>query len=288
MSRAAEYVDRTVQCASPVGLHRMAYREWGAADNPRVLICVHGLTRNGQDFDPLASALASEFRVICPDIVGRGRSEWLPSASLYGIPQYVADMVTLIARLDVECVSWLGTSLGGLVGMALASLDGSPVSRLLLNDLGPRIEAVALRRIADYLGRAPRFASEEDAERYIRQVGAPYGSLSGAQWRHLTRVVLRRVADGGFELNFDPAIAESFRLAIAGGDIDLWPVYERIRCPTLLVRGELSDLLSRETAQAMAERGPRPRVIEVPRVGHAPMFLDEAQIAIARDFFLGD
>ena len=287
MSRAAEYVDRTVQCASPVGLHRMAYREWGAADNPRVLICVHGLTRNGQDFDPLASALASEFRVICPDIVGRGRSEWLPSASLYGIPQYVADMVTLIARLDVECVSWLGTSLGGLVGMALASLDGSPVSRLLLNDLGPRIEAVALRRIADYLGRAPRFASEEDAERYIRQVGAPYGSLSGAQWRHLTRVVLRRVADGGFELNFDPAIAESFRLAIAGGDIDLWPVYERIRCPTLLVRGELSDLLSRETAQAMAERGPRPRVIEVPRVGHAPMFLDEAQIAIARDFFLG-
>ena len=288
MSRAAEYVDRTVQCASPVGLHRMAYREWGAADNPRVLICVHGLTRNGQDFDPLASALASEFRVICPDIVGRGRSEWLPSASLYGIPQYVADMVTLIARLDVECVSWLGTSLGGLVGMALASLDGSPVSRLLLNDLGPRIEAVALRRIADYLGRAPRFASEEEAERYIRQVGTPYGSLSSAQWRHLTRVVLRRVADGGFELNFDPAIAESFRLAIAGGDIDLWPVYERIRCPTLLVRGELSDLLSRETAQAMAERGPRPRVIEVPRVGHAPMFLDEAQIAIARDFFLGD
>ena len=286
---AARFVERTVSCVSPSGLHRMAYTEWGAADNPRVLICVHGLSRNGRDFDVLAQALAADYRVICPDIVGRGRSDWLRDAANYGIAQYVADMIVLIARLNVDSVAWLGTSMGGLIGMVLASLGGTPISRLLLNDVGPVIAAESIKRIGDYIGRTPRFESFADAEQYIRRVSAPFGRLTDEQWRHLTESSVRQRADGGFELRFDAAgIAESFRRATTAGEIDLWPIYERIACPTLVVRGAESDLLSRETAQAMAGRGPRPQLVEVPGVGHAPMFMDEAQIAIARRFFAGN
>ena len=286
---AARFVERTVSCVSPSGLHRMAYTEWGAADNPRVLICVHGLSRNGRDFDVLAQALAADYRVICPDIVGRGRSDWLRDAANYGIAQYVADMIVLIARLNVDSVAWLGTSMGGLIGMVLASLEGTPISRLLLNDVGPVIAAESIKRIGDYIGRTPRFESFADAEQYIRRVSAPFGRLTDEQWRHLTESSVRQRADGGFELRFDAAgIAESFRRATTAGEIDLWPIYERIACPTLVVRGAESDLLSRETAQAMAGRGPRPQLVEVPGVGHAPMFMDEAQIAIARRFFAGN
>jgi pimeloyl-ACP methyl ester carboxylesterase len=261
----------------------MAYAQWGARDNPRVLLCVHGMSRNGSDFSQLARALAADYRVVCPDLVGRGRSDWLRDPAGYSIAQYVADLLVLIARLDVERVDWLGTSLGGLIGMALASLDGAPVARLVLNDVGPLIAGEALARIGDYLGRAPKFASVADAESYIRQVSAPFGALSDESWRQLTESSLRRCADGRFEMRYDPAIAQSFRLAV-GADLDLWPIYDRISCPTLLVRGELSDLLSAATAQAMAVRGPRPQVVCVPGVGHAPMFMDESQIAIVSDF----
>ena len=286
---AARFVERTVSCVSPCGLHRMAYTEWGAADNPQVLICVHGLSRNGRDFDVLAQALAADYRVICPDIVGRGRSDWLRDAANYGIAQYVADMIVLIARLNVDSVAWLGTSMGGLIGMVLASLEGTPISRLLLNDVGPVIAAESIKRIGDYIGRTPRFESFADAEQYIRRVSAPFGRLTDEQWRQLTESSVWQRADGGFELRFDAAgIAESFRRATTAGEIDLWPIYERIVCPTLLVRGAESDLLTRETAQAMAGRGPRPQLVEVPGVGHAPMFMDEAQIAIARRFFAGN
>ena len=273
----------SVCCASPSGLHRMVYAQWGARDNPRVLLCVHGLARNGSDFEQLARALAADYRVVCPDLVGRGRSDWLRDPAGYSIAQYVADLLVLIARLDVERVDWLGTSLGGLIGMALASLDGAPVARLVLNDVGPLIAGEALARIGDYLGRAPKFASVADAESYIRQVSAPFGALSDANWRQLTESSLRQCADGRFEMRYDPAIAQSFRRAV-GTDLDLWPIYDRISCPTLLVRGELSDLLSAATAQAMAGRGPRPQVVSVPGVGHAPMFMDEPQIAIVADF----
>ena len=282
----SQFFERSVLCASPSGLHRMAYTQWGAPDNPRVLLCVHGLSRNGRDFDDLARALAADYRVVCPDVVGRGRSDWLRDPAHYAIAQYVADLVVLIARLDVEHVHWLGTSMGGLIGMALASFDHSPISRLLLNDVGPLIPAASIRRIGDYLGRAPKFADFAAAESYIRLVSAPFGTLSDAQWRRLTESSLRRAADGRLEMNYDPAIADSFRRATEGGDIDLWPLYERISCPTLLVRGADSDLLLPETAQAMTRRGPRAKLREVPGVGHAPMFMDAAQIALARDFFL--
>ena len=287
MSPGSDFRQSSVQCTSPSGLHRMAYTEWGKRDNPRVLICVHGLSRNGRDFDALARVLAGDYRVVCPDVVGRGLSDWLRDPARYTIAQYVADMMVLIARLDVDGVHWLGTSLGGLIGMVLASLPGSPVTRLLLNDVGPVVTAEAIRRIADYLGRAPKFAGVADAENYIRAVSAPFGALSDAQWRGLTESSIRPAEGGGFEMRYDPAIATTFRSATADGQIDLWPIYDRVRCTTLLLRGARSDLLTVQTAQAMAARGPRPQVIEVREVGHAPMFLDAAQIDIVRGFFPG-
>ena len=280
--------ERSVQCASPSGLHRMAYTEWGDPANPQVLVCVHGLSRNGRDFDDLARAMTDSHRVVCPDIVGRGRSDWLRDPSGYGVPQYVTDMMVLIARLDVETVQWLGTSMGGLIGMVLASLPGTPVSRLLLNDVGPAISSESIRRIGEYIGRAPKFAGLEEAERYIRAVSAPFGALSDTQWRALTESSVRQAADGGLEMIYDPKIADSFHRATAAGMIDLWPMFDRVRCPTRIVRGEFSDLLSAEVAQAMTARGPHPDLVQVPGVGHAPMFMDEAQIAIAREFFTAD
>jgi len=229
--------------------------------------------------------MRQDYRVICPDVVGRGRSDWLSDPAGYDVAQYVADMMILIARLDVQSVHWLGTSMGGLIGMALASLDKTPVTRLLLNDVGPVISAESIRRIGDYIGRAPTFDTFAEAEKYIRLVSAPFGSLSDAQWRSLTESNLRPCADGRFEMCYDPAIAESFRRATSAGEIDLWPIYERIKCPTLVVRGERSDLLTSETVHAMSVCGPRATIVEVPGVGHAPMFMDKAQIAIVQDFF---
>jgi len=244
---------RRVLCSGPHGLHNTAYTEWGDAKNPRVLVCVHGLTRNGRDFDDLARALADEYRVVCPDVVGRGRSDWLADKADYGFPVYVADMLTLIARLDVEQVHWVGTSMGGIIGMLLASQAGSPITRLVLNDVGPVITAASLRRIGQYVGRAPRFADVTAAEAYIREVGAPFGALTDAQWRHLTEYSVRRMddAEGGYAMIYDPGLGEVFRLNPVPVDIDLWPVYEAIRCPTLALRGAESDLVLPETVARM-------------------------------------
>lgn len=281
--------ERHLDCLSPAGFHRMAYVEWGDPANPRVLVCVHGLTRCGRDFDHLAAALAADYRVVCPDVVGRGRSDWLRDPAHYAIPQYAQDMVALIARLDVEAVDWLGTSLGGMIGMALAAQPGAPLRRLILNDVGPLIAGAALKRIGDYLAQPPDFASLAEAEAYIRTVAAPFGRLGDAQWRHLTAHVVKPGAAGRFALRYDPGIAQPFFAAAreaqgGGGDIDLWPLYDAIHCPTLVIRGEHSDLLARDTVAAMRARGPRARAAEVPGVGHAPMFLDAAQVALVREF----
>ena len=281
---AGEPRRRWVQCASPKGLHRMAYLEWGEARNPDVLVCVHGLTRTGRDFDELARALCGRFRIVCPDVAGRGESEWLPDPMLYGVPQYAADMVTLIARLDVESVSWVGTSMGGLIGMALAAQAGSPIKRMVLNDVGPVITKASLDRISSYVGKAPAFASVEEADRYIRAISAAFGPHSDAQWRFLTETWLRRSDDGTWRAHYDPRIGEP-RL-VPEKDIELWSLYDAVRCPTLLMRGELSDLLTRETAAEMARRGPRAKVVEVRGVGHAPTLLHADQIARVRDFLL--
>lgn len=281
---------RYVRCLSPAGFHRMAYVEWGDPANPRVLVCVHGLTRCGRDFDYLAQALAGEYRVVCPDVVGRGVSDWLRDPMHYALPQYAQDMTALLARLDVEQVDWLGTSMGGLIGMALAAQPAAngqpgPIRRLILNDVGPVIAAPALARIGAYLATPPDFASPEEAQAYIRAIAAPFGKLSDAQWRHLTQHVIKSGPDGRLQLRYDPGIAVPFAAAAREGkDIELWALYEAIRCPTRVIRGANSDLLSRETVVAMRERGPRAQAVEIPDVGHAPMFLDDAQVAIVRDF----
>jgi pimeloyl-ACP methyl ester carboxylesterase len=283
-----------VKCLSPAGFHRMTYVEWGDAHNPRVLVCVHGLTRCGRDFDYLGQALASDYRVVCPDVVGRGQSDWLREPLHYAIPQYAADMVALLARLDVAAVDWLGTSMGGMIGMALAAqppADIAPIRRLILNDVGPVIGAGALARIGEYLATPPDFATIEEAERYIRLIAAPFGNLTDGQWRHLTERVVKTGSDGRIALRYDPGIAAPFNAAVAaqgeaGKDVDLWPLYDMIRCPTLVVRGETSDLLSRQTVTAMGERGPRARGVEIPGVGHAPMFMDDIQVAVVQDFLL--
>lgn len=277
--------ERTVQCCSPAGLHRMAYTEWGDPDHPRVLVCVHGLTRCGRDFDFLASSLEGEYRVICPDVVGRGRSDWLADKSFYGMQQYVADMVTLIARLDVEQVDWLGTSMGGLIGMFLAAQANAPVRRLILNDVGPVITAVSIKRIGEYVGKDPRFNTIEQAEQFVRLVSATFGPHDDAQWRHLTQHVVRTAADGKIEFRYDPGIADSYRQSAGSGeDVELWPFYDQIRCPTLVLRGAQSDLLRRETVEEMTRRGPHAESLEIPGVGHAPTFMHDSQVAVVREY----
>lgn len=281
--------ERSVQCISPAGLHHMAYREWGDPANPRVLLCVHGLSRVGRDFDALAAALSDTYRVVCPDVVGRGRSSWLADPKHYVVPQYVADMVTLLARLDGSQVHWLGTSMGGLIGMGLAALPTSPITKLVLNDVGPLIQIAAVRRIAEYLGQAPAFADFSAAQAYVRAVSASFGLRTEAQWKFLTEVSIKPRAghDKGFVMHYDPAIAEPFKLQSAGSaDIDLWPYYDAIRCPVLVTRGELSDLLSRETAEQMNQRGPKAQIVEIAGVGHAPMFMEPDQIEVVRRFLL--
>lgn len=276
---------RVVRCLAPSGLHRMAYTEWGDPANPKVLVCVHGLTRNARDFDHLANAMKGEYRVICPDVAGRGRSDWLKDPSEYGFPQYLADMVTLIARLDVETIHWVGTSMGGLIGMMLAAKPGSPISRLVLNDVGPLITGASLKRIASYVGQTTSFANFREAEAHIRETCAPFGELSARQWHLLTLHSVRAGADRLW-LRYDPAIAEPFRKAFVGVDVNLWPIYDDVRCPTLVVRGAESDLLTHQTAEEMTRRGPKAGLVEIPGVGHAPMFLGDDQVAPVRAFLL--
>jgi pimeloyl-ACP methyl ester carboxylesterase len=277
---------RFVQCASPRGLHRIAYREWGDAKDGDVLVCVHGLGRCARDFDALAAAMSDRYRVVCPDVAGRGDSDWLADPLLYQLPQYVADMVTLIARLDVERVHWVGTSMGVLIGMTLASLPKSPVQKLVINDAGPVVSRVSLERIAAYFGMAPSFPDMAAAEKYVRAVSAPFGPHTDAEWRFLTEVVMRANPDGTLRLHYDPKIAEPFRATMPEKDLELWAFWDAIRCPTLVVRGALSDLLTKDTVAAMANRGPKAKVVEIPGVGHAPTLMHADQVRVVREFLL--
>ena len=285
---------KTVQCCSLTGLHHMSYKEWGDVDNPEILICAHGVTRVGDDFDVLAAALSDHYRVICPDVVGRGRSGRLLNAQLYTVPQYVSDMITLIARVsahnEAAKIDWFGTSMGGLIGMALASLPGNPVRKLVLNDIGPTLDPAALLRIGDYIGQDLKFPDFDTAARFVREVSLSFGEHSDEQWRKLASDVLRQQADGQWVRHYDMGLAQPFRSATPqtakADEAALWACYDAIVCPTLLIRGADSDLLSRETAREMAGRGPRATLVEIPNVGHAPTFIHDDQIAIARQFLI--
>src|SRR5450830_180173 len=286
-----QFVVKTVQCISPGGLHSMAYKEWGDPHNPNVLVCVHGVTRVSDDFDIMARQFAQTYRVICPDVVGRGRSGRLRNPQYYVIPQYVSDMVTLLARLDAETVDWFGTSMGGLIGLGLASLPENPIRRLVLNDIGPSINAAALARIGDYIGQDVRFATFDEAQQSIRTISATFGPHTDEQWHKLAADVLRQDQDGKWGRHYDLRLAEPFKTitpeAASMGEAALWAAYDAITCPTLLVRGELSDLLLPEVAQAMTERGRKAQLVESAGVGHAPTFMHAEQIKLAEDFLLG-
>ncbi len=274
-----------LRCLGPHGFHRVAYYEWGDAENPRVAICVHGLTRNGRDFDMLARALAPRFRVVCPDVAGRGLSQWLTHKQDYGYPVYLADMAAIIARTGVDKVDWIGTSMGGLIGMMLAAQPETPIRRLLLNDIGPFIPRAALERLALYVGKAPLFATLAELEQHLRMIMAPYGALTDAQWHHLATHSSHRNDDRSYGLSYDSAIASAFADPLQ--DVVLWPVWDAIRCPTLVLRGKESDLLLGKTAEEMTQRGPRAQLVEFDGIGHAPALMADDQIAVVRDFLTG-
>jgi len=279
-----EFREAAIRCLDPHGFHWMRYVEWGDPSNHRVLVCVHGLTRNGRDFDHVARALSDAYRVVCPDMPGRGRSDWLRDPADYNYPVYCTDLATLLARLGVETVDWLGTSMGGILGMILASMPGSPVRKLVMNDVGATIPKAAIERIGMYLGKDPPYDSIEALERDLRAV-SPFGDLTDAQWRHLAIHSARQDDHGKWHFRYDPGIAVNFA-AVAPADVDLRPYWSAVHGPVLVLRGETSDLLTAQTLEEMSRR-PRTETLVVPGCGHPPMLMDDMQVAAVRRFLLG-
>jgi len=260
--------------------HSMAYVEFGNPAAPAV-VCVHGLTRNSRDFDPLAEALSDRFHVICPDLPGRGKSSWLPDAGLYQPASYPVALSHLLAYIN-KPVAWVGTSLGGICGLLLAAASNSPITRMVLNDLGPHIPAAALARIRDYMSKAPeRFPSMAALEAHLREIHAPFGKLTDAQWAHLARYSARPVLGGAYALHYDPKIADPIKASVPI-DADMWPLWDLIKIPVLAIRGENSDLLSPETFARMRSDGAQTLTVE--NAGHAPALMDAPTIAAIRAF----
>ena len=278
-----------VPCADADGGHRMAYWCWGDEHAPRLVVCVHGLSRQGRDFDTLARALSDRCRVVCPDVAGRGQSQWLDDPMGYAVPNYVADMVTLAARVNAGTLDWVGTSMGGLIGLAFASLKGAPIRRLVLNDVGPTVEAESIERIREYLGVPIRWASVEEAADYLWSISASFGPHTREQWMALTLPQLKPDGDG-FVPHYDPKIAVPIAAMTpqiaAAAQAMLWQAYDQMTLPTLLLRGAESDLLSPETAHAMTQRGPKARLVEFEGIGHAPMLQQPDQVQVIREFLL--
>jgi pimeloyl-ACP methyl ester carboxylesterase len=291
-----------VSCPDAAGTHRMAYWLWGAADAAHVVVCAHGLSRQGRDFDALARALVARsprpLRVACPDVVGRGRSDWLAQPQGYGIPQYVGDMLHLLGQLHgaapIGVLDWVGTSMGGLIGMGLCGTPNLPlpvpVRRLVLNDVGPVIEWSALQRIGLYLGNTGRFESVQQAADAMWQISRSFGPHTSEQWLALSQAMVRPLPEGGFTLHYDPAIAAPFRKLTEddarNGQAALWQLFDAVRARTLLLRGADSDLLSRATALEMTRRGPQPRLVEFEGVGHAPTLIADNQVEAVASFLL--
>ncbi|MDP3629205.1 MAG: alpha/beta hydrolase [Hydrogenophaga sp.] len=287
-----------VTCPDAAGGHRMAWWQWGDPQAAHVVICVHGLSRQGRDFDVLAQALCERsggrLRVVCPDVVGRGRSDWLKDPAGYQVASYAADMLALLGALKPTTLDWVGTSMGGLIGMVLAGQPQlpCPFRKLVLNDVGPALSWQAIQRIGTYLGVPVRFDSIEQAAEALRLISAGFGPHTREQWLALTAPMLKPAGDGkGLMLHYDPAIALPFRAltpeSSAQGEAVLWQLYDAIQADTLLLRGAQSDLLTPQTALAMTQRGPRARLVEFPGVGHAPTLVAANQVQTVCDFLLG-
>ncbi len=273
---------RSIRGLNTKGFHRLHYTEWGSPGDP-VVICVHGLSQNARSFDALADKLAATHHVACLDVVGRGKSDWLENPAGYNYAQYMADANALIARLGVDRVDWVGTSMGGLVGLMLAAMANSPVRRLVINDIGPFVPQAALKRIGSYMTQDNRFADMAAFEAYLRKVYAPFGLLSDDQWQRIASHGARQNDDGTISPSYDPAIADAFRQGPMS-DVDLWPFWDSITCPTLVLRGADSDILLTETAREMTQRGPNAKVIEFAGIGHAPTLQGGDQIAAVEEF----
>lgn len=274
------------------GVHHIAYTEWGDPHNPHVVICVHGLTRNCRDFDFLARAFETRCRVFCVDVAGRGQSGWLDNAQDYDHYQlYIADAISLLTHIrdqynDNITVDWVGISMGGLIGMMAAIQSTAPIHRLVMSDIGPLIPVAALKRMSAYVGKDIHFGSFEELETYVKQISAPFGPLTDDQWRHLAIHSMRKFNDGTYGFRYDPKISVSFKQHALQNDVDLWEYWDKLQVPTLVMRGTESDVLLAETAIEMQQRGPKAKIIELTGIGHAPIFLDNKQIAIAKDFLL--
>jgi len=273
--------------------HYIAYTDWGDSQNPHVVVCVHGLTRNCRDFDYLARALESDCRVICVDVVGRGQSDWLEHAHDYDYyPLYLSDAVSLVAHIQSQynkriTLDWVGISMGGLIGMILAIQPNlpTPIHKLVLSDIGPLIPAIALKRIADYVGKDPRFDSFEAFKNYMKAISVSFGPLTEEQWDHMAIHSAREYADGSYGFRYDPKISISFKEHEIQ-DIYLWEQWDQLDIPTLVLRGAESDILTAETAAQMRIRGAKAKIVELLGVGHAPMIIADDQIKIVRDFIL--
>ena len=262
---------------------RLAWVEHGDPTAAEIVVCVHGLTRNAHDFDEIAAALAaSGRRVLAIDVMGRGRSSWASDPKAYAVPVYAAQIARLLELLALPPVDWIGTSMGGLIGMALAAQDRPPLRRLVLNDVGPLIPATGLWPIKAYLGLDLSFASLDELEQHLRQIHHAFGPLEDAQWRRMAEHSARRDGDR-FRLHYDPLIREGFA-ELGAEDLELWPAWDRIAVPTLVLRGEQSTLLPAEVAAEMTRRGPRAELVTIPGVGHAPALVDPAQIAVVREW----
>lgn len=282
-----------VAVLGPSGFCKVAFVEWGPADAQQVVLCVHGLTRTGRDFDFLARRLALRgLRVIAPDLPGRGRSEWVANPADYHTPLYLSAMSAVIARSGAAAVDWVGTSLGGHVGMEMAALSGSPIGRLVLNDFGARVAGAALSRIAGYLRLKRRFASIEELEEHLRSIHATFGNLTDAHWSHMANHSAVKTEEGDYRQHFDPAIGRNFSWPLLV-DVALWNVWDKVACPVLILRGADSDLLHASTVRDMQKRGVAAkqnlvRAIEVHGSGHAPALMSDAQIAVIEDFLASD
>lgn len=277
-----------VQCTNGDGSHRMAYHAWGDPSNPKVLLCVHGLTRRGSDFNTLAQAMSKDYYIVCPDVVGRGDSDRLQNPMMYAVPQYVADMASLVKHLGVAHVDWLGTSMGGLIGMVYASMPNSPIRRMLINDVGPRIEPEAIKRLGSYVGQTFSFTNRADALERLNAICASFGEHTPQEWEIYNGPMLIQ-KNGLWEMHYDPDISVPFAsvnpIMAKAGEMAMWHAFKQIHIPMLIVRGGNSDLLSAKTVAEMCKVNPYARSIEIPNVGHAPAFVKAEQIALAKEFF---
>ena len=271
--------NQTVTSCSIGGLHHLSYSDWGDQDNPHVLVCAHGLTRNKHDFDLLASRLAPQRRVICFDLPGRGNSDWLTNKLAYDYNQYVIDAMIILSRIGVKQVDWLGTSMGGILGLLISASNKTPIKRLILNDVGPLIPKQALIRIADYVGQQPSFDNTDQLEEYMREIYAGFGNLSDEQWQHILKYGQRHLDNGHFTLNYDPGLSQAFNKK-PQEDINLWPIWQSIKQPTLIIRGEHSDLLSSTTVEEMLQSNTKAQQVVIPDAGHAPALMSENEFNI--------